>query len=126
MCKGESGRPAFFHYATPLLFTLTTSVAVVIMSNMKAKLLLHERRLLSEDAFVELIVWRLPTPKPGSRHHYKYRLAFITGNRCVLRYDNETGKGDHKHLAGKELPYHFTTAEALLNDFWNEVDNWRD
>ena len=96
------------------------------MSNMKAKLLLHERRLLSEDAFVELIVWRLPTPKPGSRHHYKYRLAFITGNRCVLRYDNETGKGDHKHVAGKELPYHFTTAETLLNDFWNEVDNWRD
>ncbi len=95
------------------------------MSNMKAELLLHERRLLSKNAFAELIVWRLPAPKPGSRHRYKYRLALIVDGHCILRYDNETGKGDHRHFAGKESPYPFSSAEKLLKDFWNDVDNWR-
>jgi hypothetical protein len=25
-------------------------------------------------------------------------LAYIANQRCVLRFDNEAGKGDHKHL----------------------------
>lgn len=95
------------------------------MSNMKAELLLHERQLLSENTFAELIVWRLPAPKPGSHHRYKYRLALVVDDHCVLRYDNETGKGDHRHLGGKESPYPFSTAEKLLKDFWNDVDNCR-
>jgi hypothetical protein len=51
-------------------------------------------------------------------------MATVDG-RCVLRYDNEAGKGDHKHVGEDEIPYVFTTPEALLDDFWNEVDNWR-
>ena len=43
---------------------------------------------------------------------------------CVLRYDNESGKGDHKHAGDKEVEYTFTTPEALLDDFWKDVDNW--
>jgi hypothetical protein len=42
-----------------------------------------------------------------------------------LRYDNEAGKGDHFHRDGVELPYRFTTMPALLNDFWQQVDQWR-
>jgi hypothetical protein len=44
---------------------------------------------------------------------------------CVLRYDNEAGKGDHKHLGGEEASYAFTTPAQLLADFWNDVDHWR-
>jgi len=44
---------------------------------------------------------------------------------CVLRYDNETGKGDHIHLLDVEEPYDFTTPEALLADFWRRVQKWR-
>jgi len=44
---------------------------------------------------------------------------------CVLRYDNEVDKGDHKHLGEHEIPYIITTPQALLNDFWKDVDNWR-
>ena len=96
-----------------------------MISNMNATLLLNERHTVSEDAFVEMIVWRVPTPLPGSRHNFKYRLAFVVGGRCVLRYDNESGKGDHRHMGDEELPYVFTTPQALLEDFWRDVDNWR-
>jgi hypothetical protein len=43
----------------------------------------------------------------------------------LLRYDNETGKRDHTHIGGKEAPYGFSTPNALLDDFWNDVDDWR-
>lgn len=92
---------------------------------MNAKLMLNERHILAENTFVELMVWSLPAPLPGSRHGFKYRLALVVDGDCVLRYDNETGKGDHKHIGVDEIPYAFTTPKALLDDFWKDVDNWR-
>jgi Family of unknown function (DUF6516) len=44
---------------------------------------------------------------------------------CVLRYDNEAGKGDHKHVGPIETDYRFTTHTQLLADFWRDVDQWR-
>lgn len=95
------------------------------MPNMKAGLLLDERHVLSEDSFVELVVWQVPRRVKDSAHRYKYRLAFVVAGRCVLRYDNEPGKGDHRHWGETESPYKFTTPERLIADFWNDVDNWR-
>jgi hypothetical protein len=92
---------------------------------MNAKLMLNERHIISEDSFAEMLVWSLTSPLSGSRHSYKYRLALVVNGSCVLRYDNETGKGDHKHVGDEEFPYTFTTPKALLDDFWNDVDNWR-
>jgi hypothetical protein len=92
---------------------------------MDASLLLNERHTISETAFVELVVWRLPVPLSGSCHSFKYRLALAVNGSCVLRYDNESGKGDHKHVGQDENPYSFTTPRALLDDFWNDVDTWR-
>lgn len=92
---------------------------------MNPELMLNERHVLSEDAFVEMVVWRLALPVAGSHHGFKYRIALVVKGHCVLRYDNEQGKGDHKHMGGYEIPYIFTTPQALLNDFWNDVDNWR-
>lgn len=89
---------------------------------MKADLLLRERTILREDAFVELVVWRLPAAMSGSAHRYKYRLALIVEGQCVLRFDNETGKGDHRHTGGSETAYRFVSAEHLLADFWSAVD----
>jgi hypothetical protein len=91
----------------------------------KAKPLLHERRVISENAFVELVVWQVPSPVSVSAHGFKYRLAFVVNGVCVLRYDNEAGKGDHKHVGEEESPYVFTTPSRLLADFWNDVDHWR-
>jgi len=92
---------------------------------MEPVLLLNERRIIAEDAFVEMVVWRLSSPVSGSRHWFKYRLALVVKGDCVLRFDNEIGKGDHKHVGREEMPYVFTTPQALLDDFWNEVDRWR-
>lgn len=92
---------------------------------MRAELLIDERHLMGDRAFAEIVVWRLPRPLPGSAHAFKYRLAFVVDGVCVLRYDNEAGKGDHRHIGGRERPYRFTDYEKLLADFWSDVDNWR-
>ena len=92
---------------------------------MKAEMLLKERRQISDDAFVELRVWRVAEPVRGSPHDLKYALAYVVGGACVLRYDNEAGKGDHRHVGAVETPYRFKTAAQLLADFWDDVDRWR-
>lgn len=88
---------------------------------MQAELLMDERRILAEDRFLEMIIWRVPRPLPGSRHNYKYRLACVSNEVCVLRYDNESGKGDHKHLGEREVSYAFTTLDQLVEDFLADV-----
>lgn len=92
------------------------------MSNMPAEPLLDERHVLSESAFVELVVWRVPVPVRGSEHEFRYRLALVVDGECVLRYDNEAGKGDHRHVRDQEQEYRFKSAEQLLGDFWSDVE----
>jgi hypothetical protein len=92
---------------------------------MKATLLLKERRAVAPDAFAASVVWQLPQPVYGSLHLYKYSLAFVVRSICVLRYDNERGKGDHRHIGEVETPYVFTTPERLIADFWSDIANWR-
>ncbi len=92
---------------------------------MAAELLLHERHQVADDAFAELRIWRVPSKVRGSRHEYKYALAYVVAGVCVLRYDNEAGKGDHRHIGDREEPYRFTSPERLLADFWADIDRWR-
>lgn len=96
-----------------------------MLSNMKAELLLRERHVLGQDEFAELVVWKLSKPLPGSSHGFKYRLAYVSAGSCVLRYDNESGKGDHRHRGRREMPYRFSTPESLIEDFWRDVDRYR-
>lgn len=89
---------------------------------MKAVLLQKERIELGPTSFVEMVVWQVPNSLRGSAHRYKYRLVLVRDELCVLRHDNEAGKGDHRHVGGVEVPYVFTTLEQLLDDFWDAVD----
>ncbi len=91
---------------------------------MKPQLLLRERRIIGEGKFAEIAIWKLPKPVPGSAHAFKYRLAFIVEGVCVLRFDNERGKGDHKHVGTQEVPYVFTDLPQLVEDFLTEIDKW--
>ena len=93
---------------------LTTCQPVVNVSNTKARELFNRRVPITELAFAELVLWEVPDPVLGSKHHYKYRLAFVVAGDCVLRYDNEVGKGDHRHVRGKEVKYRFVSAEKLV------------
>ena len=92
-----------------------------MMYNMKAALLLKERVPFDDESFAELVIWRLPKPAPESMHPYKYRLAFIVGDECVLRYDNEAGKGDHQHTRTRELTYVFESPDRLVQYFLREA-----
>jgi len=91
---------------------------------MKAVQLVGTRIAYSESAFAELVLWRLPKPFKGSTHAFKYRLAYVVRGECVLRYDNEVGKGDHRHFGNKENAYAFATPDQLITDFQNDIARW--
>lgn len=93
---------------------------------MKAVELLRRRIAYTEDAFAELVLWQLPKALPSSIHRYKYRLAYIIESVCVLRYDNESGKGDHRHFGATEEMYSFSTPERLIADFQSDIARWND
>lgn len=76
------------------------------------------------DAFVEIVIWQVPEPVPPSTHGFKYRLAYVVGGRCVLRYDNERGKGDHRHTETTEQSYEFSTPDQLMTDFEADSARW--
>lgn len=91
---------------------------------MKAVELLRTRIIFSETAFAELVLWRVPKPVAGSAHEFKYRLAYVVDGVCVVRYDNEAGKGDHRHFNGKEGAYAFQTPDKLIADFQRDIARW--
>lgn len=79
------------------------------------------RKLVFGKAAIQERIWSVPQAVPGSDHEYKYSLALIVDGECVLRYDNERGKGDHRHIRGQESAYAFVSMEKLMDDFQAEV-----
>lgn len=93
---------------------------------MQATLLVRRRDYIAQDLFTEIVIWRVPRSLPGSRHDLKYRLALVDAGVCVLRYDNEAGKGDHRHDGDDEQPYRFIEIAVLLDDFDADVRRYLD
>ena len=87
----------------------------------RATLLLEERLEMPDGAIVEIVVWRLPRPTTDRPHGFKYRLYFGRGGKCLVRYDNEAGKGDHRHIGRREQSYRFLSVRRLREDFWADV-----
>jgi hypothetical protein len=84
--------------------------------------LLHHQRIDDEDgAIVEMVIWRVPSPVVPSRHGLKYSLFYGRPGLREIGYDNERGKGDHRHFKGVESVYSFSTIEQLMVDFWSDV-----
>ncbi len=50
-------------------------------------------------------------------------MALLMG---VVRYDNEVGKGAHRHFGVTENSYQFSTAEQLMVDFQKDIARWND
>jgi hypothetical protein len=88
---------------------------------MKAELLYRSKNVLSDGAIVEMVIWKVPRRVEGSRHFHKYSLFYGYAGSRIVAYDNERGKGDHRHLDGNEEPYEFSTVEALVSDFLRDV-----
>jgi len=91
---------------------------------MKAQLLVKTKEVQDDGAIIEIVIWGLPQPVPPCTHDYKYRLYFGKDGDCRVRYDNERGKGDHKHINQYEYDYQFSTVEQLLIDFENDIKQW--
>jgi len=87
----------------------------------KASLLVYEKLELPDGFIVEIKVWSLPDLSAERPHGLKYSLYFGRGGERLVAYDNETGKGDHRHYRDREEPYAFRTLERLLSDFQNDV-----
>jgi hypothetical protein len=41
-----------------------------------------------------------------------------------VRYDNEIGKGDHRHFGDRESSCTFTTPDALPDAFERDIARW--
>ena len=93
---------------------------------MKARLYFREHHDFDVGAFAQMVIWKVRQAVPGSTHDYKYRLAYLVDGVCVLRYDNESGKGDHRHWGDAESAYAFSGTDQLLADFLADIERWRD
>ena len=94
------------------------------MQYMPALLVANAKEILDDGSIVEVVIWELPEPLPPSAHHYKYRLYYGASGNSRVRYDNERGKGDHRHVGDDEEHYVYTTLEKLLADFERDVKEW--
>ncbi len=92
---------------------------------MKATLLFRQRIDYDDGAIVEMALWRVPSPVPPSIHGLKYSLFYGRPGVREVGYDNERGKGDHRHFLGGQTDYAFSTVEQLLADFWSDVRSLR-
>lgn len=64
-------------------------------------------------------------PVHGSAHNLKYGLFYGFPGKRLVAYDNESGKGDHRHFEGKEAAYQFKGVEKLMADFLADVRRLR-
>lgn len=92
---------------------------------MKAELITRFRDVSEDGTGIEMVVWKVPEPVPPSGHSFKYRLVYVVDGRRVIGYDNERGKGDHKHVGEHEMPYEFAGVDRLIDDFIREVEQWK-
>ena len=91
----------------------------------KALLLYHDKAFLEDGLIVEMKLWRLPTATAERPHGLKYSLFFGREGERLVGYDNESGKGDHRHFGDREEAYDFISVEALVADFLDDVERMK-
>jgi hypothetical protein len=94
-------------------------------ANMKATLLIERRIVFGDRDFAEVVVWKVPAPVPPTTHGFKYRLVYIVEGKRVLGFDNERGRGDHRHDGETVVAYRFESIDKLLGDFAQAIEQWR-
>ncbi len=94
------------------------------MQHMGGKLIRRDKDTRPDGVVIEIVIWEVDPAVLGSGHSYKYRLYAGRNGKTLVRYDNETGKGDHKHQGDdeREAPFAFVSMQQTLRDFIREVD----
>lgn len=95
------------------------------MKPLKATQIFKDKAAFPDGSIVEMVIWELPEPLPPSTHGLKYRLFYGKPGERIVAYDNERGKGDHRHFKGRETRYRFVSVEKLVEDFLGDVDQAR-
>ncbi len=89
---------------------------------MKARKLFYRKILDDDGSITEMVIWQLPKKDAERAHGLKYRLYHGNAKgECLVRYDNELGKSDHKHLGEDEYRYEFTSVKRLIEDFLDDI-----
>lgn len=92
----------------------------------KAQLFSRFKKVYADGTILEGVIWQLPMPTRDRLHGLKYRLYFgWPDGTCLVRYDNEAGKGDHRHYGEHEEDYRFISREQLIADFRADVERAR-
>jgi len=92
---------------------------------MKAQLITHDKVTDELGHTVEVKLWQVPVSE-HTPHGYKYSLVYIVNNQRVIGYDNERGKGDHRHLKGREEAYRFAGIRQLVADFRKDIATYKE
>ena len=87
---------------------------------MVSELLFYRKNVEKDGDIIEMKIWRVPVSK-SKPHGVKFSLVCIREGNRLIGYDNEEGKGYHKHYRDKEHPYHFRDVAALIDDFYTDV-----
>jgi hypothetical protein len=87
----------------------------------KAEKILDVRNVFDDGCFLIIRVWRVVDPVPPSSHRCKYSFFYGRAGERLVLFDNERGKGDHKHIGEIESSYVFESIEKLTEDFMVEV-----
>ena len=87
-----------------------------MIHTMKTQRIFYHKEMML-GGVIEMVIWQLPELTAERPHGLKYRLVYAVDDVRVVGYDNETGKGDHKHLAERELSYRFVDVDTLVADF---------
>ena len=88
---------------------------------MAAKLIFRDKYFYADGAIREMVIWQLPKADHERPHGLKYRLFYGYAGNCLVRYDNERGKGDHRHYSDHEESYIFQSVEKLVKDFSDDI-----
>ncbi|MEI8394116.1 MAG: DUF6516 family protein [Rhodospirillaceae bacterium] len=91
----------------------------------EAVLLRSRKRVYADGAILSIRIWGLVESVPPCEHRLKYSLFYGYPGCRLVGYDNERGKGDHRHLGETETPYLFTNISRLLIDFAEDVERER-
>ena len=75
-----------------------------------------DRRRLSDGSFVDFSI-DVIQPDEWRPHGFRYRLAWIKDEECLVLFDNHHGKSDHFHIGENEFQYDFVGIEQLNDDF---------
>jgi hypothetical protein len=93
---------------------------------MAARLLYREKYIYSDGAIREMVLWQLLRRIPDRPRGLKYRLYYGLGDgTSLVRFDNESGKRDHKHVGSREESCRFIDVETLVADFLAEIEKAR-